>query len=346
MTVPVVHVGLGGWGGDWERNAIPPVREVRRTAVVDPHEPTLRAAQEALELPDEVCFTTLADALAAVECEGVLLTTPVTTHVPLALQALEAGKHVLVEKPFASTAEEAATAVRRAEELGLVLQVSQNYRAYPAPRAVRRLLAEGALGRVGAIDVDFRKWDNDAPADTYGHYRFPHPLLHDMAIHHFDALRQVTGQEAVRVHAVASNPPFSNYREPAAAVVTVEMSDGVVVSYRGSWVSRGADTPWGGEWNITGELGSISFATRSGGEDALEGDVVVLHPAGGEPDVVPLEPMPVWGRSAGLQQFAAAVRGGPAPDVTGRDNLGSVALMEAATESARTGRPVDVVVPR
>ena len=345
MTIRLIHAGLGGWGGDWEAHAIEPVAEVERVAVVEPHEPTLRRFQALRGLPDAMCSTSLEETFARVEADAVLLTTPVRTHVPMALQALEAGKHVLVEKPFASTVEEAAVAVRRAEDLGLVLQVSQNYRFYPAPRAVQGLVASGALGPLSGISIDFRRWDHDAPADTYGHYRFPHPLIHDMAIHHLDLLRKVTGQEAVRVYARASDPAWSRYDEEAAAVMTIELADGLVVSYRGSWVSREPQTDWGGEWALDGSEGAVRFTTRAGGPAGPDGDAVTLHRPGAEAASVPLPAMPLWGRSAGLQEFARAVEGGPASEANARGNLGSVALMEAATRSAASGRVEDVVVP-
>ncbi|NIZ89721.1 Gfo/Idh/MocA family protein [Kineococcus rubinsiae] len=345
MTIRLIHAGLGGWGGDWEANAIGPVAEVDRVAVVEPHEPTLRRFQELRGLPDAACSTSFEETLASVDADAVLLTTPVRTHVPMALQALEAGKHVLVEKPFASTVEEAAVAVRRAEELGLVLQVSQNYRFYPAPRAAQQLLAAGELGDLSGISVDFRRWDHDAAAGTYGHYDFPHPLIHDMAIHHFDLLRKITGQEAVRVFARASDPDWSRYAEEAAAVMSIELADGLVVSYRGSWVSRLPQTNWGGTWTVDGSEGALTFTTRAGGPAGPDGDAVTVFRPGADPAPVPLPEMPLWGRSAGLQEFARAVEGGPASEANARGNLGSVALMEAATRSAASGRVEDVVVP-
>ncbi|MGI4896097.1 MAG: Gfo/Idh/MocA family protein [Janthinobacterium lividum] len=345
MTVALIHAGLGGWGGDWEANAIHPVREVDRVAVVDPHEPTLRRFQQARELPDSACFTSFADALAGVDAEAVLLTTPVRTHVPMALQALEAGKHVLVEKPFATTTAEALTAVQRAEELGLILQVSQNYRFYPAPQAAQKLLREKVIGDLAGISIDFRRWDNDAAKGSYGHYEFPHPLIHDMAIHHFDLLRKVTGQEAVRVYARVGDPTWSNYTEEASAVLTIELADGLVVSYRGSWLSRGRATDWGGEWRLEGEDGELFFSTRPGGDAGADGEHLTLRRAGQDAVPVALRNEGLWGRSAGLQQFALAIEGGPAPETTGRANLGSVALMEAATRSAASGQVEDVLIP-
>ncbi|GAB3216418.1 Gfo/Idh/MocA family oxidoreductase [Kineococcus gypseus] len=335
-----MHVGLGGWGRDWERNALPPVGEVERVAVVDAHEPSLRSAQEELGLPDAACFTSLAEALAAVPADGVLVTAPVRSHVPVALEVLDAGLHVLVEKPFAPSVAEARTAVERAEQRGLVLQVSQNYRAYPAPRAVRELIAAGAVGDLSVVHVDFRRWGNDAPPGGNPHHAFPHPLLFDMAIHHFDLLRMVTGREAVRVHATVTDPPWSRFEQEASAVLTIEMSGGLVAGYRGSWVSRAPQTAWDGEWSIEGEHGRIAFTGR--GEDGPADDVVTLSREGGAPERVDLPVLPLWGRSAGLQQFHRAVRGGPAPEVTGRSNLPSLAVCEAAVRSVASGRTEDV----
>lgn len=103
-----------------------------------------------------------------------------------------------------------------------MLQVSQNYRWYPAPRVVQEMLEADVVGEVSAINVDFRQWDNDQPAETYPHYRFPHAMINDMAIHHFDLLRMITGQEAVRVFAKASYPAYSKYQDEAVASMIIE----------------------------------------------------------------------------------------------------------------------------
>jgi len=343
--VKLIHVGLGGWGGDWERNAIPPVKDVDRVAIVDPHEPTLRRVQEEMKVPDERTFASLTDALANVEADGVIVTAPMFAHVPLALEALEAGKHVLVEKPFAGNVAEAKTAVDRAEELGLIVQVSQNYRFYPAPRAVEQLIRDDAIGVPSVINVDFRRWANDAEKDGHRHYHIQHPLIFDMAIHHFDLIRKITGEDAVKVYAKASDPAWSKFTEEGSAVVTIELQSGLVVSYRGSWISRGQETHWDGDWHIQGETGEIFFTGRSGGSRGPADDVVTLRRAGEEPEDVALESMDLWGRSYGLREFARAIRGEVTPETLGRNNLGSVALMEAAAKSTLSGQVEDVIIP-
>jgi predicted dehydrogenase len=344
-VVKLIHVGVGGWGGDWEKNAIPPVKEIERTAIVDGHEPTLRKAQKALDLPDAMCFLTLEEAMDAVESDAVLVTAPAGAHIPLSIQAMEAGKHVLVEKPFSESAAEAKTAVDRAEELGKILQVSQNYRFYPAPRMAQKLLADGAIGEPSVIEIDFRKWANDAPKEGHRHYGIAHPLIFDMAIHHFDLIRKITGQEARSVFARPLRPSWSKFAQEGAAAILIELESGLVVSYRGSWISAGEPTTWGGDWAIVGETGEIRFSSRVGGETGAEGDRLTLRPRGGEAKPVELEAMDLWGRSAGLQAFANAIKGGPMAETLGKYNLGSVALMEAAAKSSLSGAVEPVLIP-
>ncbi|MCU1440384.1 MAG: oxidoreductase domain protein [Rhodoglobus sp.] len=342
MPLRLIHVGLGGWGTNWETYPIPRVTEVERVAIVEPFEPALVAAQEALKLSDAECFRTLEEALAAVESDAVLVTTPMENHVPTATVALSAGKHVLVEKPFAGSVTEARGAVELAEDRGLVLQVSQNYRFYPGARTAARLIAERSLGEVGSVAVDFRQYDNGRPRATHPHYQFTHPVLMDMAIHHFDLLRMILGTEPVTVYATSSTPPWSNYRDEAAATATVTMSDGVVFSYRGSWISAGQPTLWAGDWVIECADGELAWTGRE--NDTVEFDRVSVKRPGGPATALGLDPVELHGRAGSLKAFARAIETGTQPETSGRDNLGSVALMEAAVESASSGRVVTIAL--
>src|SRR5262249_14687960 len=207
-------------------------------------------AQKKLEIPAERCFSSLGDALAAVECDAVLVTTVLAAHVPVALEALAAGKHVLLEKPFAPTLADARRVVVAAAERGKLLMISQNYRFYPAVRTAAALVRDGTLGAVGAVNIDFRRYANSAPTEGHRHYALRQPLLLDMAVHHFDLMRMVLGQEPRQVSCHAWNPPWSKFAEPAAAAATINFDGGMVVSYRGSWVSPSPQTYWAGEWRM------------------------------------------------------------------------------------------------
>jgi len=107
----------------------------RRALVRDvyPHLATATSAEELLARPDVT---------------AVIVATPATTHATVATQALEAGKHVLVEKPLAMSAEEGAVVVSRARDLGRVLMVGHVLEYHPAVLALRGLVDDGVLGKV------------------------------------------------------------------------------------------------------------------------------------------------------------------------------------------------------
>jgi predicted dehydrogenase len=257
--------------------------------------------------------------------------------VPVALAALEAGKHVLIEKPFAPSLADAQRVVDAAAERGLIAMISQNYRFYPAPQAVKHLIAEHALGPVDSVRIAFRKYANTRPRGTPGHYALPDPLLMDMAIHHFDLLRMVLGQEPQTISCHAWNPPWSNFVEPAAAAATITFDGGAVAQYSGSWASTSTPTLWAGEWTIECADGEIVWTSRN--DRGADEDRVVVRRRGEAARRMALPALPCIDRSGALTAFAHAIQTGQTPESSARDNLGSLALSLGAIEAARTGQP-------
>jgi predicted dehydrogenase len=348
VALRLIHVGLGGWGRDWATNAVPRVPTVHRVAIVDADAASLAAAQEKLDLPTDQCFTDLRTAFDRVEADAVLITAAVAAHAPLAVQALRAGKHVLVEKPFAPTVAEARQVADIADEAGRTVMVSQNYRFFPAARAAAGLVAKEYVGPLGHVRVDFRKWANAAPVGAHRHYQLIHPLLYDMAIHHFDLMRMVTGQDPVKVFAQVTDPPWSNFNDPASATLTITFDGGTVVSYRGSWVSSGEPTTWSGDWHLECEKGEIYWTGRGGPAGTTDADVLTVRHLPGAAgtagdrverlDPVGLAGLDHAGRAGALAEFARAIAAGEEPESSGRRNLASLAISEAAARSVASGQ--------
>src|SRR5262245_60538463 len=187
MGVPAlrtIQVGLGGWGRDWARQVVPQISSVELVGYVEPDPSSLE-----LVTGSAPRFTSFDDAVAQVPAEAVLVTAAVAAHVDVVRQALQADKHVLVEKPFAPTVQEARELNELAAARGRTLMVSQNYRFFPAPRAVRELVASGELGPLHHVDLEFRRLSGLRPGRRSPHHAYAHPLLDDMSIHHFDLLR-------------------------------------------------------------------------------------------------------------------------------------------------------------
>jgi predicted dehydrogenase len=330
---------MGIWGRYWARRMLPQVPGAELVGCVDSDPRALELTTEQVGVPAERCFTSLERALAVADPEVVLVVTSLQGHVPVARAALEAGKHVLVEKPFAPSLAEARALVDLADERGLVLMVSQNYRYFPAVRAVVELVRSGALGALNQVDIDFRHRSTVAePGSRSGHRLLPQPLLIDMSIHHFDLLRMVLGRDATWVACQAWNPPWSGFDGPPTAVAAIRFGD-LTVSYRGSWLTWGPDTPWAGEWRMTFERGEVWWTSRDLARSEDRGRVIVRGP-GRAGRRMRLPALPLVDQAGCLAELIDAVRSGRQPESSGRENLGSLALALAAVQSAERGEPV------
>lgn len=340
--IRLIQVGLGGWGRNWYQEILSGFPGIEIAAWVDAAPRALTAARSELGIPRESCFTELAEALKTVECDAVLVTASLPGHMPSALAALKAGKHVLVEKPFAPSNAEANRMVAAAEKSGKVLAVSQNYRFFPAPILARRIVEGGTLGKLGVITIDFRRDNVVHNSGMTRHEKLPNPLLADMAIHHFDLMRMMTGSDARKISCTTWNPPWSKYVDPPAGAATIEMKNGVVVSYRGSWVSPARKTAWAGEWSMEFERGVVAWTSR---QDRASGDALEIRPYGGKAKTPRLPVVKHLDRAGSLAAFLEAVRGRiPAGklEISGANNRGSLGLTYAAIESAAKGKPVEL----
>lgn len=332
MALRLIQVGFGGWGRDWAAH-VRSTPEVRIVGVVDAQAEAARAARALYGLPEECGFTSLAAALAGTDAEAVLITAGAAAHAPLALGALRAGKHVLVEKPFALTLADARALVDAAAARNRVLMVSQNYRFFPAAWSARERVAEGALGEVGSVYVDFRTDMAERLPAGHPYFALRDPLLLDMAVHHFDLMRFVLG-DAEAVGCTTWNPPGSPFAHDPVADAAVALASGARVAYRGSWLGNPA-TLWSGAWRLEGTRGVLTWTGRNGRD--LAGERVTLRGRR-----VPLPDLPRTGRQGVLLAFAETVRTGREPLTSGRDNLRTLALTLAAIRSAETGRTVSV----
>jgi predicted dehydrogenase len=341
MTPPlrIVQVGLGDWGRDWAWRINPTVDEVQVVGYVDSDPRALQLLGKQLAVVPGQLFTSFADAVEATRPDAALITTTLAGHEPLTRMALEAGLHVLVEKPFTDTLDCARELVEEAAARSRTLMVSQNYRHFPAPRMAATLMRQDALGELYSIAIDFRRNAASPPKPQRRHHSDEHPLLLDMSIHHFDLLRLLLGREPDSVRCEAQSPPWSGFAGPPSAVATIRFG-GVQVSYRGSWISAGPITPWAGEWAMEFEGGQVAWTSR--GDRGVLNDRVVVRPRRGRPKVVLLPSMDRVDRAGTLTEFATALRDDREPETSGRDNLATLGFTFAAIESAGQASWVNV----
>jgi predicted dehydrogenase len=325
-----IVIGAGGMGMTWLR-AVQAHPGFDLVGIADLDERRARGAAIRLRRPDLAVAGDLGGLLGHAPDVCVNITPP-AAHFAVSAAALSAGLPVLSEKPFAATLAEAVALTRLAGEHGRLLMIAQSRRYEPGLERLRDVAR--TLGPLGLVSVQFHR----AYRDAGFRLTMEHPLLLDMAPHTFDAARFVTGERPVAVTAVEWNPPGSWYTGPAAAVVTVEYTNGVHLAYTGSWCSDGLETSWAGRWRVSGSLGTAAWDGETDPVAELRADG---QPTGTGPSSV--DPPDAAGLvTAALEEFAAALRGGPPPWGEASDNLLTFATVQAAIESARRGARVDV----
>ncbi|MHC4982183.1 MAG: Gfo/Idh/MocA family protein [Planctomycetota bacterium] len=334
-TERAVVVGAGGISGAWFPALA--AEKVNVAGVVDLD--TSRAARRVKEY--KLDCEPSADLKATLKTSRpdfvVDLTVP-EAHCEVTCAALKAGCHVIGEKPMASSMAEARRMVRAAERTGKMYMVSQSRRWVRSHERIHRAVAAGKLGTLTTANCDFYIGAH------FGGFRakMPSPLILDMAIHHFDLVRYLTGKDPVAVYAKEFNPAGSWYRHDAAASCIFEMTDGVVFTYRGSWCAEGCQTSWHGDWRIIGKKGTIIFE-----RDAEPTGQVVTGKTGGlfarlaEPKL-PKARNKFEGMHAGLREMLAFLRTGRTPQTECHDNIRSLAMVFSVIESSRRGRRVPV----
>ncbi|MGR6118170.1 Gfo/Idh/MocA family protein [Aeribacillus composti] len=334
----IIQVGLGGWGWSWTQVVLDsPHWDL--AAIVDLNQSLLDKACDYYRLNPNIAFKSLTDAIQNVQADAALIVVPPDYHAEVAIEALENKLHCIVEKPLAGTISDSLKIVEAAERNGRKLMVSQNYRFKRAPQTVKKVIQQNVIGELGSVYINFQK----SPRFTGFRTEMDEPLITDMAIHHFDQIRGILGLEPVSIKAYSWNPKWSWFKGNAVASVLFEMSNGAVVSYTGSWVSRGWETTWDGDWRIQGEEGEIYWANNQVivkphdifksvfMEGAIESNGVLIV------DLVKLEAEERW---ASLKEFADSIRENREPESSGKDNLKSLAMVLGVIESVKTDKTV------
>jgi predicted dehydrogenase len=219
----VAIIGYGYWGPKLTRN-FQQNGSFARVVICEEDPARLRSAIR--ENPGAMGVESFDKVLADPLVEAVALATPVATHHPLALAALRAGKHVLVEKPLAMRSKEALQLVRTAEARGRVLMVDHTFAYHPAIQKIRSLIASGELGRLEYID---------STRINLGLFQHDVNVLWDLAVHDIAIVNLFTAERPEAVQAIgAAHPPG-----PLASIgiLSLRYASGLFVHINCSWVS-------------------------------------------------------------------------------------------------------------
>lgn len=244
----------------------------------------------------------------------------------IVIEAAQAGKHILLQKPFAHTLYAAKAMVEAAEQAGVKLMINQQARYAPAHKAITLLIERGAIGRVYQIEHRVR---GNQDVRGYWYIQMPWGALVDHGVHYIDLCRWWAGERVPeRVATLFTYMPGQYSQYPMQYEVLLEFDP-----YLGAAHSFN---------NVTRIPGWHTFIRIEGTEGAIESDgsTVKLFRAG--------EPDPVWEHQTEGSWFPDAFMGTMAelmdaitedrePWLSGRHNLQTLATVFAAVDSYRSG---------
>ena len=231
LRVGVIGVGIQGTGHLNDLRANP---RAEIAALCDLKEDLL--AQQAADFDVPRTFTDYREMLACDEVEAVCVVTPDGTHRAPAVDALAAGKHVLLEKPMALNVPDAQAIVDAADASDKCFMMNMSNRWMPAFAKAHALVSTGALGDVRYI---FSRMSNriDVPTKMLPWLKDSH-LAQWVGVHRFDIARWLIGREVVRVRAVHRKGILAAMGIDVADFyqATLEFDGGAVMSLEGNWV--------------------------------------------------------------------------------------------------------------
>ena len=332
----VAVAGCGYWGSKHVR-VMHATQGVAEVALVDGLEDRLQNL--ARHYKSAPCYADLRSALPHVD--GVVVATPPSTHVAIALEAIAAGKHVLVEKPLATTSGDARRMIKAASEAGVVLMVGHTFEYNPAVRKLRELVRTEELGELYYLD---------SARLNLGLYQSDVNVIFDLAPHDISIINHVLGRKPVAVQAWAARHAHRRFEDVAylrlfyddffdgrglsahihvswldpckvrrvTAVGSKKMAvyDDLNTEERIRILDKGVSLPEAGG-NLTQPPMSYRY-----------GDIVV-------PFIASDEPLAVQDR-----HFIECIERGAQPLTDGANGLAVVETLEAAELSRRLGRPV------
>jgi predicted dehydrogenase len=328
MAIPISVVGLGRRGRQWV-HAVRSTSTYELVACVDASAETLREAATTLRIPAHQCYQRLEDALDEARPQAVIVATSVDRHVDPCQTALERGLGVLVEKPFALSLREARRLVAIAERAKVPLLVGQNYRYTRMPQAVRRLLGDGVLGRIGMVTCQSYRGALDSRSPSLS--TIPNSVLWETGVHHIDALRYMLGREIVTVMTQSFTLPWTSMPRGASVQVLFAFEGGTRASYSATYDSRGHEFfEQGNQFllRVVGERGTLHVWQRW----------IVLCEHGKYPRLVRRGPRPHSEEVILLRQLECALVAGEEPECSGRNNLNTIAVLEACVRSVAEER--------
>lgn len=336
-----IHIGVIGYGY-WGPNLVRNFTEIPGAQVktVSDLKPDLLAKVQA-RYPTIEVTTHYRDLLTDPKIDAIAIATPVSTHFDLALAALQAGKHVLIEKPIAATSEQAMRLIEEADRRNLILMVDHTFAYTGAVRKMRELIATNRLGEI---------YYYDSVRVNLGLFQHDINVIWDLAVHDLSIMDYVLSS---RPYAVSATGMSHVSGEPEnIAYLTLFFEHNLIAHIHVNWLApvKVRRTLIGGSQRmiVYDDLDPSEKVkvydkgiTLNGNADSVY-QMLISYRAG---DMwAPRLDMTEALRTGGMH-FIHCIESGDRPLTDGEAGLRIVRILEAATQSLRKqGRLVELGV--
>lgn len=315
-------------------------RFAKLVQVMDLNEATAKSLGKQFGVP----YTTDLDAiLTNADVEAIIIAVPHNLHAEVALKAAAASKHVIVEKPIATTLADADSMIEACKRAGVALSILFSFRYEPHIQRAREIVQAGALGDIVGTSIQFA---TEKPAGYWGQGYSGRALtdwrgswekcgggvLIMNICHTIDYFQYITGLEVAQAYS-----EFSTLNSPVEVEdiisVTLRYTDGAIGNIQAATLTRGEKIS---EERIWGTHGSMTLAPAPSQIYSMR-KIKGLSPG----QWSSFGKLPKTNRVAAyMDQFVADVRAGKGPAVTGEAGRENLAIVLAAYEAGREGRAV------
>jgi predicted dehydrogenase len=247
-----VKYGIIGCGSIARHRHIPEAAANPDSRIVAVCDPVPGRAAEVAAKYDTKAFTDHKEMLATADIDAVVVCGPNSLHAPQSISAMEAGKHVLVEKPMATTRAEAKAMIAAAKKAKKFLMVGQNQRLMPAHQKAKEILDSGCLGKVLTFRTSFKHrgpdgWSIDGAKSWFFQKEAAvMGVTGDLGVHKADLMRWLLGQEFTQVSAIISTldkrtPDGKLLQLDDNAFLLLKTTGGITGSVEISWTNYGME---------------------------------------------------------------------------------------------------------
>ncbi|MCA1644230.1 MAG: Gfo/Idh/MocA family oxidoreductase [Chloroflexi bacterium] len=332
MTTPapvrVAGIGCGYWGPNVIRNLDAVAGfELCGVCDIDPE----RVRPVAARYPSARATTDVAVFLGDPSIDALYLSTPVSTHYPLVKRALQSGKHVLVEKPIATTVAEAEDLARLAVASGRTLMVGHTFVFSPPVRKVKELIDAGAIGPIYYVETT---------RVNLGLFQKDVSVLWDLGPHDVSILNYWLGEVPLRVSARGRS--FLGETLEDVVFLTLEFPSGILAQVQISWLApsklRRTSVVGSQRMVVYDDLEPVEkvkvFDRGVDRQPSSFGEFQLTYRSGDilSPRLDTTEPL-----YTECAHFLDCIRGGREPDTSARSGIDVVRVLQAAERSLRCG---------